>query len=1424
VRKHAKASSAGATRFAGAAQIGTAGSSSTILSSAGARDGSGAPSARRFGLALAAAAALAVAFLCLAAGSASASYIHPEPSYEFGTDGTPATTIGQIDSMTYNQATDQVLVLSKESPRHIYAFHFNGFGSYSPSPAPFPLEVPGGGGDPQIDVDNSGTATAGNIFYSQDGEELFGFAPSGSELGSFSPEPNEKCGAAVDKTGHPWSGNYSGEQVEEFEWSGGGPIKIVDTSGQGSPCHLIFDRSTNDLYVSMWSSGLWRYTASSGYSPASAEQIDPRGNTKIAINAVKHVLYAAQGDTVKAYDTASGSQLEEFSTSWEIRGIAVDDNTDTVFTSNTNTSKVQEWKGVVVPDVTTGPSEGNATVTGSVGTAGAGEVTECKFEWKEQGAPSFEDEIDCTPAAPYTTDQPEVSAELPGLEGEHTYVYRLVATNANGTAYGGTNTITPHNVTGIRTKPATEIERESATFNASFEGNGEDTTYYFEYGIDSVEEHTTAVEDAGSPTGAVNVSTDVSGLVAGRSYQYRVVGTNGLGSSTANIETFETDAPIKEIETLPATDVEPSTATLHGSLNPDGYETEYFFEYGKTTAYGQRAPLTPAEVGTTAPGTANLSTSVANLESGTAYHFRLVATNSTGTSYGGDEVFETPQAPSIISFASDNVTATTAELKARINPNGYDTEYFFEYGTTTDYGSKIPVPNGTIPASNNVEDVVVELTGLQGTTYHFRLSATNRWGTTTTEDQSFTFNPPRGCPNTTVRQETGAAYLPDCRAYELVSPGRAGGSAIFYDAPWSPYASNPGRFAFVGAINAIPGSGEPLNGGFGDLYVASRTNTGWVTKYVGLPGWHSIAMGPERWSGLGIGAVPTDRAMNHFVIWDWGNVGFTTGGDLWGNSTPYVYDNEGHELGRLPTNWEEIPNSTLDTNHGGWEGDAKLSGDYTHYVFSSRELPFAPGGLDEAPGSVYDNDIAAGTVVVISKTPAGDDIPQDPLGTRAPFPSKRGTNGEEFIEIPALSSDGSHVLMSTAGPGGRFHLYMTVDDTQHYEVSKGEDGKNHAVTFAGMTDDGSTVYFTSPERMNSEDTDSNVDIYKWSEATDSLTLVSKGSEGTGNGSSCGAGWIGGCSVEVVPRPYHNAGGSTEPPLDTVMASEAGDLYFYSPEQLDGSRGALGLRNLYVYRGGGVHFVAALQPSSPSMRMNVAPDGSHMALVTRSQLTSYNAGGHAEMYTYDAAARAIKCVSCLPSGNPPSGDVEASQNGLFMTEDGRAFFSTDDSLVAQDANGIEDVYEFVEGRPQLISTGTGDTAGNSFRPAGLVGVSEDGTDAFFGTYNTMVPEDENGGFLKFYDARTNGGFPFNKPPAPCAAADECHGPETAQPANPIISTGANLSGRGNFHKARHKRHHKRHRKHHHQRHHCKQHGKCHHGKPGSKKGTRGGRHG
>jgi hypothetical protein len=227
------------------------------------------------------------------------------------------------------------------------------------------------------------------------------------------------------------------------------------------------------------------------------------------------------------------------------------------------------------------------------------------------------------------------------------------------------------------------------------------------------------------------------------------------------------------------------------------------------------------------------------------------------------------------------------------------------------------------------------------------------------------------------------------------------------------------------------------------------------------------------------------------------------------------------------------------------------------------------------------------------------------------------------------------------------------------------------------------------------------------------------------------------------------------------------------------------KNLYLYRNGAVQLVASLDPGTQIDRMQISADGDHAGFLTGSRFTGYDNNGRQEMYTYDPETGDIRCASCRPNGLKPTENVEASQGGRFMTEDGRVFFSTPDSLVPEDNNGsVVDVYEYVDGRPQLISAAISarDLAGAGvFFPAtqmGLEAVSRNGTDVFFASYDTLVPEDENGPFVKFYDARVNGGFTNRYEVAPCEAADECHGEDSSAPPAPIIGTQGALGQSGN----------------------------------------------
>lgn len=1342
--------------------------------------------------------------MALAAPTASADTRHPAQTLEFGVDGTSASKFNdEIKSIAYDQKHHRLWVLTyyQGETGRLYSFDHPAPGVYNPRPG-FPVAVDAlMYFDPAVLVDDGDGPFSGRVYIvtnAQGEESIHAIEPDGQEVHVNWPVTGFRtfsypCDADTDAEGNLYLTIQTEDKILIFT-PGGLQIGEKPTSFD-SPCKVAFDPNNEDIFISGWNGRPFhRLTAASEY----AEQLGPYGNNieDIAFDGATSRLYSVRRyfspgassyvSTVTSY-TTDGELVEEFAEvpnpgfESSYSSVAVDEEDgEVIFSDNNGQSQIHVYSAVTVPDVTTGEQQGNDEITGTIDRVGAGEITECFFEYAtdayyDSEGQTYDQQIPCEPPAPFDEDR-TVSAKVPGLENEVAYHYRLVAGNANGRGNGRDRLLEPHWVDSLRTQPVTAIDRTTATLNASFSGNGEDTTYSFQWGKDSVTENETAPVTLTAPSGETPLSEPITGLTAGTTYTARVVAENGLGESVANTVTFTTLPAVKNVQTDPATEVKTTEATLNGSLDPDGIPTTFYFEYGKTKGYGHTAPLAPGDpVGSTAPGQTPVSALLTDLEPGATYHFRLVGVNSFGETRGVDQAFTTFEPPSINSFSSRNVTETSAELIGEIDPNGTPIEEaYFEYGPTLNYGSVAAVPADQLENLEGPNAVHVEITGLEGVTYHFRLVAVStEWGTTETEDQTFDFNPPRGCPNHTVRQQTGAAYLPDCRAYEIVSARRAGGAVL---QPWGPpsiYASSPARFAYAGGLNAIPGSGEPINGAEGDLYVASRSETGWTTRYVGIPGNRTLGYsGPRDQLGTNrISTVIPDRSMNHFVLWDRRNAEGLIGLPFDGNEVAYVFDNTGNELGRLPTNFEAIPDSLLDVEEGGWRGTAKPSGDFSHYFFSTQDLAFAPDGRLGPPGSVYDDDIAVGTVTVVSKTEEGEDIPRDSAGP---------TN--EYIRIPAVSTDGSHVLMSTVAPGGLTHLYMAVSNGSgydHYDISRGEDGINHGATLLGMTEDGAEVLFSTPAQLTADDTDSVTDLYRWDEDGNTITRVSTGSAGSGNADSCGPV---DCGIQLVNVDTAGLEGwNWVVNSDSTFAQKTGRAYFLSAEELDGARGVTGKRNLYVTRDDGtVQWVATFEPTNLPTRMNVSPDGRHMAMLTSARLTSFDNLGYDEMYTYDSQTRKTRCVSCPANGEPPSFDIEASQNGLFMTADGRTFFTTKDALVTRDANGIRDVYEYVDGRAQLISSGTGDNEGSEEQvfQIGLVGVSLDGTDVYFSTYQELVPEDENGPFLKFYDARTNGGFLFKKPPAPCVAADECHGLESSPPAQPVIGTGADLGHSGN----------------------------------------------
>ena len=142
----------------------------------------------------------------------------------------------------------------------------------------------------------------------------------------------------------------------------------------------------------------------------------------------------------------------------------------------------------------------------------------------------------------------------------------------------------------------------------------------------------------------------------------------------------------------------------HGLVNPENIATTYYFQWGTTVSYGKTTKAVTLPAGIT---NKLVKGKIGSLNTETTYHYRIVAENSTGVTYGYDETVTTLHAepPYAVTEPASGLEETTATLNGTINPKKLATKYHFEWGPTTAYASHSKEASAGKGTSNILESL-----------------------------------------------------------------------------------------------------------------------------------------------------------------------------------------------------------------------------------------------------------------------------------------------------------------------------------------------------------------------------------------------------------------------------------------------------------------------------------------------------------------------------------------------------------------------------------------------------------------------------------------------------------------------------------------------------------------------------------------------
>lgn len=233
----------------------------------------------------------------------------------------------------------------------------------------------------------------------------------------------------------------------------------------------------------------------------------------------------------------------------------------------------------------------------------------------------------------------EFSQTLTGLSKTITYYVVAFATNIKGTSYGEDISFTTQpEVASLRTTPAINITAHSARIGGEISSNGgSDVTERGVYWGTTPDVQNTGTKLA-IGTGTGDFADTIENLTPATTYYVKAFATNAAGTAYGTEVNFTTLGKAPEAETLSPEEISTSSVTLYGIVSANDLNTVVTFEYGTSSSYGTSVAIPDN------PITKNNDTvmvAITGLSPLTTYHYRVVAVNALGITYGADSSFTT---------------------------------------------------------------------------------------------------------------------------------------------------------------------------------------------------------------------------------------------------------------------------------------------------------------------------------------------------------------------------------------------------------------------------------------------------------------------------------------------------------------------------------------------------------------------------------------------------------------------------------------------------------------------------------------------------------------------------------------------------------------------------------------------------------------